>query len=74
MSLFSQQEIYCCICRSGPHSPGIATGMWKQGVCSMRCFYEKDWRTTLSILGKPYRVDPRPYDEHGYPMTRVGEK
>lgn len=70
-ALFSKQEIHCCICRSGPHSPGISTGMWKAGVCSMRCYYEKQWRETLSIMGKEYYPDSRTYDERGYPLPKV---
>ena len=68
MSLFSKPELYCCICRTGPHTPVVTTGMWKAGVCSMRCYYEKDWREVLSIQGKAYYPDPRQYDERGYPV------
>ena len=67
MSLFSQQELYCCICRTGPHSSAITTVMWKAGVCSMRCYYEKDWREVLGIQGKAYYPDSRHYNERGYP-------
>jgi hypothetical protein len=31
---------------------------WYQGVCGMACIVEKEWRTALSILNKPYRSNP----------------
>jgi hypothetical protein len=32
-------------------------------VCDRKCAREMDWRETLSILGKEYYPDPKPYEE-----------
>lgn len=67
MSLFSQQILRCCIC-GAEYEASVASGTrWSNGVCSMRCHYEKDWRGVLSTLGKPYKPDTREYDTQGYP-------
>jgi hypothetical protein len=33
-----------------------------QAVCGARCFYEKEWRKFLSMLGRPYKPDPRTFE------------
>ncbi len=44
---------------------------WIKGICSMRCYFEKEWRGVLSVMNKPYRPDPRDYDDRGYPVDTV---
>jgi hypothetical protein len=67
ISLFSEQELICCIC--GTKYMASVNRIWHgfdQAVCGARCYYEKDWRRTLSIMGKPYQPDnPDKYDEEG---------
>lgn len=71
MPLFSEQKLSCCICRTRYSTTANSGSKWKEGVCSMRCYYEKQWRETLSIMGKEYYPDPREYDASGYPKTRT---
>jgi hypothetical protein len=67
--LFSSQELRCCICGT-TFATAVATGRWSDGVCSMRCFHEKQWRGVLSTMGKPYRPDDREYDSAGFPRAK----
>ena len=68
MGLFSPQALICCICGT-PYQVTCNDGTrWQNSVCSMRCHFEKEWRYTLSVLGKPYRPDERVFDDHGYPQ------
>jgi len=65
--IFSLQTLHCCICAVEYEVTCNSGTRWENGVCSMRCHHEKEWRRTLSILGKPYRPDHRRYDVAGYP-------
>ena len=67
-TMFSVQELYCCICRIIYQTTCNSGTKWSNGVCSMRCHNEKEWRYTLSVMNKPYREDPRQYDVNGYPI------
>lgn len=67
MSLFSTMDLFCQTCGE-LYQTTCNTGAWKRGTCSMRCHYEKEWRYTLSVLGKPYRPDERTFDANGYPV------
>jgi hypothetical protein len=67
MSLFSKQEFICCMC--GQKTERTCDGLFTDGVCSMRCHYEKEWRRVLSIMGKAYHPDPRQYTDDGYPKA-----
>lgn len=69
MTLFSAQRLMCCICGRGFETT-CNTMHWLRGVCSMRCFYEKEWRYTLSLMGKLYRRDERTYNDKGYPVEK----
>jgi hypothetical protein len=65
---FTPMALKCCIC--GVDYAASVAATWHRfdhGVCGSACFYEKEWRRTLSTLGKPYRPDPRAYDAAGYP-------
>ena len=66
--MFSTQELRCCICGQNFETTCNSGTKWSNGVCSMRCHYEKEWRYTLSVMNKPYRPDTRAYDKHGYPV------
>lgn len=69
--LFSEQELICCIC--GTKYMASVNRTWHgfdEATCRAQCFYEKKWRKTLSIMGKPYYPDPRTYDDAGYPVKR----
>ena len=67
MFSFSQQALHCCICGVRFFTTCNSGTKWANGVCSMRCHFEKEWRYTLSVLNKPYRPDERSYDAQGYP-------
>lgn len=68
MTLFSKQALRCCICGVSYEATCRDGTRWANGVCSMRCHYEKEWRYLLSVLGKAYRPDERTFDQHGYPV------
>ena len=68
MPLFSDQDLTCCVCAKAFKTTCASGNKFDQGVCSVRCYYEKDWRRTCSMLGNPYRPDPRDYDQHGFPV------
>jgi hypothetical protein len=64
MSLYSEQQIFCNACGKEMHR--ILPGMGKTyKVCTVECLREMQWREVLSIMGKPYRPDPRKFDEYG---------
>ena len=68
MPLFSEQDLFCSIC--GHRYKASVNATWRgfdQAVCGARCYYEKDWRRTLSTMGKDYYPDQREYDEQGRP-------
>ena len=71
MSLYSLQDLVCCICGT-PYRATVNTAWhgFDKAVCGQKCFYEKQWRRTLSMLGKDYYLDPREYDAHGYPTDK----
>lgn len=69
MTLYSEQDLICCIC--GVKYKATVNRTWHgfdQATCGSKCFYEKQWRETLSIMGKEYYPDPRKYDSAGYPI------
>jgi len=68
MPLFSPQWLKCCICGTEYETTVNSGTTWTNGVCSMRCHFEKEWRGVLSTLGQPYKADTRVYDERGYPI------
>ena len=68
MPLFSNQALRCCVCGRTYETTCNSGTRWENAVCSMRCHFEKEWRRTLSIMGNPYRPDPREYDAAGYPV------
>lgn len=68
MSLFSAQELRCCICGERYETTVNSGTKWANGVCTMRCHFEKEWRGVLSTTGKPYKEDTRTYDQRGYPV------
>ncbi len=70
MTGVSPQAFYCTMCGRETERTCMDGRFWERGVCSMRCFYEKDWRGVLSLLGKPYRPDERQYDDKGYPIPK----
>lgn len=48
--------VLCCIC-SQPFT--LKNQYGRDGcACSKECYREFDWRRTLSIMGKLYRIDP----------------
>jgi hypothetical protein len=58
MPLFSKQRYICCMC--GVETEGTCNeNRFKRGVCGPACFAEKEWRSTLSLLGKDYYPDPK---------------
>lgn len=69
--MFSQQSLYCSICGTAfKASVGAAWQAFDKAVCGQRCFHEKEWRRTLSIMGNEYREDPREYNfEDGSPKN-----
>jgi hypothetical protein len=73
MSLYSEMPLFCCIC--GVTYAATVNRTWHgfdQAVCGAACYYEKEWRKTLSTLGKAYYPDPRSYDAAGYPVKVTG--
>lgn len=55
--MFTRCEIRCAICGENMdyhHAYGRGAA-----CCSKRCHGEFEWRRVLSILGHPYRPDPR---------------
>lgn len=70
--LFTPMALKCCIC--GVDYEATVRDTWHRfdaGVCGQACYYEKEWRQTLSTLGNPYRPDPRQYDAQGYPVRVI---
>lgn len=63
MSLYSKQKIFCNSCGKEMFEelPRVYGNHFK--VCDRKCAREMDWRETLSILGKEYYPDPKPYEE-----------
>lgn len=53
--------VYCRIC--GYLTIPLYPGYKRDAVCSDKCFKEFEWRTTLYILGKPYRPQNSPESE-----------
>ena len=64
----SPQKLKCCICGIEYETTCNGGTQWVNGVCSMRCHYEKEWRRTLSVLGMGYEPDTREFDDRGYPV------
>jgi hypothetical protein len=62
---YTDQKWFCQACGREMNAP--LTGRWHNRTCSGRCFYEFEWRRTLSIMGKEYYPDPREYDADGHP-------
>lgn len=60
---------YCSICRSEM----LFENRYGRDACccGKDCWQEFDWRLTLSILGKPYRPDPKRLAEAGNPRGDV---
>lgn len=56
MSIFSKMKAFCRACGTE-----MLTDFqeWGGQVCSRDCWQELQWRQHLSILGKPYKPDPR---------------
>jgi hypothetical protein len=50
-------NIKCCICAQ-PMDWRHRYGR-EAACCSKDCYREFEWRNTLSILGKPYTIDPQ---------------
>lgn len=73
MPLWGKMVLFCCICgRRYECSVGnTSKGYVKQACCSHPCLAEKDWRETLSTMGKDYYPDPR---KETNPMTDKAQK
>lgn len=58
-------KLFCCICgKEFECSVGSSVhGYFKQACCTRECLDEKQWRETLSIMGKEYYPDPRTKEE-----------
>jgi hypothetical protein len=63
MSLFSKQKWFCNICGKEQFSEMPSNKYTGAMLCSMPCIHEFRWRQTLSIMGKEYYSDPKPYQE-----------
>jgi hypothetical protein len=52
----SKQHLVCCICATSFRSTvrNTISGYFKEAACSRACLDEKQWRETLSIMGKDY--------------------
>lgn len=60
MSLFSVQQLYCCICQNLFDTDfNCYAGYAAEAVCSKLCFERKQIRRTRAIMGKKYD----PYSE-----------
>jgi hypothetical protein len=72
MPLFSEMPLFCCICGVTFHA-GV-NRQWHgfdEAVCGAGCYYEKEWRKTLSTLGKAYYPDPRQFRRPRVSCERV---
>ncbi len=58
---WGNMELFCCICgkKFTCTVRNTTKGYFNQAACSRECLDEKDWRYTLSVMGKEYYPDPR---------------
>jgi hypothetical protein len=61
---YSAQKWFCQVCGVEQHEP-IANASYHARVCGKKCWHEWEWRRVLSVLGKEYYPDNRPYDADG---------
>jgi len=65
MPIWGKVELFCCVCgvKFECSVGSTVKGYFQQACCTRECLQEKDWRYTLSVLGKAYYPDPRTKEE-----------
>lgn len=56
--IYSKQKVFCNCCGKQLEIEFISLIGRNFKCCSMECLKEMNWRETLSILGRPYEIDP----------------
>lgn len=54
--MYSYMKVYCPICRC--EFDGMKGYGRNANCCGMECYSEWEWRKTLAILDKPYKLRP----------------